>query len=337
MRAAEEEGALLRMTLRRLGAALLVVLGALTLVFFLLHAAPGDPTSAYLHPDIPAEVSSQIRGQLGLDRPLPEQYGRWVLSFVRGDFGYSHIRNQSVARALSAALPNTLLLGGTALVLAFCLGGATGAWQATRGGRGDDAISVVTLVAYSLPGFWVGLLLILLFSGVVPEPLRLPVTGATGIGHSDLSLGGRILERLAHLALPAAALALAPAAGVARHARSSLLEALREPWIRAARARGLPPRSVVRRHGFRNALLPLLSLLGLYLPALLGGTVVIESVFAWPGMGRLLYEAAQARDLPVVMGVTFVYSLLVVAGSLLADLLYGVADPRVRLGARGPS
>lgn len=311
-----------------------MVLGALTLVFFLLHAAPGDPSSAYLHPDVPAEVATQIQGQLGLDRPVPEQYGRWVLSFLQGDFGYSHTRNQPVARALGAALPNTLLLGGMALLLAFCVGGAVGAWQADRGGAADDALSVLALVAYSLPGFWVGLLLILLFTGAVPEPLRLPATGATSVGYGDLSFAGRVADRLAHLALPALALALAPAAGVARHARSSLLEALRQPWIRAARARGLPHRAVVWQHGLRNALLPLLSLLGLYLPALLGGTVVIESVFAWPGMGRLIYDAALARDLPVVMGATFVYSLLVIVGSFVADLLYGVADPRVRLGAR---
>lgn len=313
-----------------------MVLGALTVVFFLLHAAPGDPASAYLHPDIPADVAARIRAQLGLDRPLPERYGRWIWSFLQGEFGYSHTRNQTVAGALAGALPNTLLLGGAALLLSFGVGSALGTWQAARGGAADDALSVATLVAYSLPGFWVGLVLILLVSGPLPDALALPVTGATGLGYEGLSLPGRILDRLAHLVLPALALALAPAAGVARHARSSLLEVLGEPWIRAARARGLPRRSVVWSHGLRNALLPVLTLLGLYLPALLGGTVVIETVFAWPGMGRLLFDAALARDFPVVMGATFVYSILVVAGSLLADLLYRVADPRVRLDGEAP-
>lgn len=329
-------GGLIRYLLRRLLASVPVLLGGLTLVFVLLHAAPGDPTAAYFHPDVPADVARQVRHDLGLDRPLPVQYVRWIGSFVQGDFGYSFSRSQPVAAALAGALPNTLLLGGAALLLTFGVGLALGAFQAARRRRlADDALSVVTLAGYSVPGFWVALLLVLLFSAVVPEAFRLPVSGATSVEYAWMGPAARALDRLRHVVLPALALALAPAAGVARYARASVLDALQEDYIRTARAKGLSEGRVLVRHALRNGLLPVVSLLGLYVPALLGGTVVIEKVFAYPGMGRLLYESALARDYPVVLAAAFVFGVLVVLGNLLADLLYGLVDPRVRMGEGG--
>lgn len=327
-------GALFRYALRRLLASVPVLLGGLTLVFLLLHAAPGDPTAAYFHPDIPADVARQIRHDLGLDRSLPVQYLKWISSFVRGDFGYSFSRSESVARALAGVLPDTLFLGAAALALAFAGGIGLGSFQAARrGDPADDALSVMALTAYSIPGFWAALMLILLFSTVVPEALRLPVSGATSVDHSLMGLAGRAVDRARHLVLPSLALALAPAAGVARYVRASVLDALQQEYVTAARARGLSERRVLLRHALRNGLLPVVSLLGLYVPAMLGGTVVIEKVFAYPGMGRLLYESALARDYPVVLAATFVFGVLVVLGNLAADLLYGCVDPRVRVGA----
>lgn len=327
---------LTRYALRRLLQAVPLLLAAATVIFLLLHLAPGDPAAAYLHPDVPAEVARQVRRSLGLGRPLHEQYLAWLGALLRGDLGYSISQSQSVARAIGQALPNTLLLGGVSLVVSFTVGSAVGLYQGTRAGAGTDrALSAATLVAYSVPGFWVALLLLLVFSwGPVRELLPLPLTGTTAVGHDLMGLGGRIADRLRHLILPAAALSVGPTAAVIRHARSAALEVRDSDHVRAARARGLGEGEVAWRHVVRNALLPLTSLLGLYLPRLLGGAVVLEFIFSWAGMGRLLYRGVLARDVPLVLAATLLFAVLVVVGNLLADLLYAAADPRVRYGGR---
>lgn len=328
---------LARYALRRLLQAAPLLLAAASVVFVLLHLAPGDPAAAYLHPDVPAEVARQVRRDLGLGRPLHEQYVAWLGALLRGDLGYSVSQGQPVARAVARALPSTLLLGGAALLISFSVGAPVGLYQGTRAGTGvDRALGTATLVAYSVPGFWVALLLLLVFSA---EPVRgllpLPLTGTTAVGHDLLGPGGRIADRLRHLVLPAAALAVAPTAAVVRHARSAALEARDADHVRAARGRGLSEWAVARRHVVRNALLPLASLLGLYVPRLLGGAVVLEFIFSRAGMGRLLYQGVLARDYPLVLAATLLFAVLVVAGNLAADLLYAAADPRVRYGGRG--
>jgi len=327
-----DDAGLIRYALRRLLQSVPLLLAAATVVFFLLHLAPGDPAAAYLHPDVPAEVAEQIRRELGLGRPLHEQYLSWLGALLGGDLGYSISQGQSVARAIGGALPNTLLLGATALVLSFLVGGPLGVYQGMRPGSAvDRTLGAATLTAYSIPGFWVALLLLLFFSlAPVRDVISLPLTGATSVDHGLMGPGGRILDRLRHLALPAAALSLAPAAAVARHARSAVLEAREADHVRAARGRGLTEWSLTLRHVVRNALLPLTSLLGLYLPRLMGGAVVLEVIFSWAGMGRLLYRGVGARDYPLVLGATLLFAALVVLGNLLADLLYASADPRVR-------
>lgn len=327
---------LTRYALRRLLQAVPLLLAAASVVFLLLHLAPGDPAAAYLHPDIPAEVARQVRRDLGLGRPLHEQYLSWLGALLRGDLGYSVSQGQPVARAIGGALPNTLLLGGAALLISFSVGAPVGLYQGTRAGAvADRALSTVTLVAYSVPGFWVALLLLLVFSsGPVRELVPLPLTGTTAVGHDLLGLGARIADRLRHLVLPAAALAVAPTAAVVRHARSAALEARDSDHVRAARGRGLSEWAVAWRHVVQNALLPLTSLLGLYVPRFLGGAVVLEFIFSWSGMGRLLYRGVLARDYPLVLAATLLFAVLVVAGNLLADLLYAAADPRVRYGGR---
>lgn len=333
-----DDPGLTRYALRRLLQAVPLLLAAATVVFFLLHLAPGDPAAAYLHPDVPAEVADQVRRQMGLGRPLHEQYLSWLGAVVTGDLGYSFSQGQSVARAIAGALPNTLLLGGTALLLSFLAGGSLGVFQGgTRPNTATDrTLGTATLVAYSIPGFWIALLLLLVFSAApVREFLPLPLTGATSVDHGLMDLTGRALDRLRHLVLPAAALSLAPAAAVARHARSAVLEARNADHVRAARGRGLPEWSVMLRHVVRNALLPLTSLLGLYIPRLMGGAVVLEVIFSWAGMGRLLYRGVQARDYPLVLGATLLFAALVVVANLLADLIYSAADPRVRYRSSG--
>jgi peptide/nickel transport system permease protein len=326
----------LRYTGRRLLGAIPLLLGIVTLTFILLHLAPGDPTTAYFNPNIPPDVIEQMRRNLGLDRPLPVQYLDWLRSFFTGHFGYSFSQHRPVAAVIGDALPNTLLLSGISLVLIFVLGCAAGVVQAVRQySAADQVLTLLALTIYSVPGFWLGLMLILLASSpVLSGWIHLPISGMVSIDHEHLGWWGRVADRARHLVLPVIALGLASAAGIARYMRGSMLEVVGQDYIRTARAKGLPERSVILGHALRNALLPIVSLLGLYLPLLFGGTVVIEVVFSWPGMGRLLYNAILARDYPVVMAATFLFGALVVLGNLLADLLYAAVDPRVRYDDR---
>jgi peptide/nickel transport system permease protein len=315
---------------RRLLQAIPLLIGVVTLIFVLLHLAPGDPTSIWFHPEIPPEVMERMRESMGLDRPLLEQYLHWLKSFFIGDFGYSYSHFRPVSEVIAEALPGTLLLGGLALAVAFGGGGALGVWQAVRKGTATDSLlTFVTLFVYAMPGFWLGLMLILAASTWFSW-LGLPVSGMTSVDHASLGLFGRFLDVARHLVLPTIALGLGSAAGVARFMRGEMLEAIGQDYIRTARAKGLTERVVLGRHALRNALIPMVSLLGLYLPILFGGALVIEVVFSWPGMGRTMYDAVLARDYPLVMATSFLFGLLVVAGNLLADILYAFVDPRVR-------
>ncbi len=260
----------------------------------------------------------------------------WLGAFLRGDFGYSFAQHRPVMDVIADALPNTLLLSGVSLVLIFVLGCAVGIVQAVRQySKLDESLTFVSLFVYSVPGFWLGLMLVILFSsGVVPDVLRLPISGMTDVNHEFMSAWGRFVDRARHLVLPSFALGIASAAGVARYMRSSMLETISQDYTRTARAKGLSERRVILGHALRNALLPIISLLGLYLPLLFGGAVVIEVVFAWPGMGRVLYNSVAARDYPVVMAASFLFGVLVLFGNLVADLLYAAVDPRIRYGSR---
>jgi len=325
---------LLRYAGRRILQAVPLLLGILTLTFVLLHAAPGDPTATYLTDNVSPEVVQQTRERLGLDEPLPVQYVRWVASFATGDFGRSYVGGEpEVADEIAAALPNTLLLGLVSLVIIFVVGCWIGVIQAVRQyGVSDTTLTIGSLALYSMPGFWLGLMLqIAVSAGWWPEALSLPVSGMIDVrNHANLSALGQTLDVARHLVLPTIALGLASAAGIARYMRGEMLEVIHQDYIRTARAKGLGERQVIFRHALRNALIPIASLLGLYLPLLIGGSVVIEKVFAWPGMGQLLYNSVYARDYPVVMAVTFLFGALVVAGNLLSDLLYAAVDPRIR-------
>lgn len=323
---------MIRYTARRLLQAVPILLGIVTLTFLLLHLAPGDPATAYFNPNVSPEIIERMRENLGLNLPLHEQYLRWLRSFFTGDFGYSFGQHRPVAQVIADALPNTLVLSAVSLLLIFVLGCAVGALQAVRQYSAlDIATTFVSLFIYSMPGFWLGLMLILLFSSpALPEVLRLPISGVTSIDYEFMAPAQRLLDRARHLVLPSFALGIASAAGVSRYMRGAMLEVLSQDYIRTARAKGLPETAVILRHALRNALIPIVSLLGLYLPLLFGGSIVIEVVFSWPGMGRALYNAILARDYPVVMACTFLFGVLVVFANLVADLLYAVVDPRIR-------
>jgi peptide/nickel transport system permease protein len=315
---------------KRLLLAIPILLGASTIIFFLMHAAPGDPTSLYLaNPNISPRVIEQMRVNLGLDQPLHVQYVKWLSSFLRGDFGYSFSQHRPIAEILKDTIPNTLLLSGVALVVIFLIGVIVGTIQAVRQYSWvDNLATVLSFFFYSMPSFWFGLMLILLFSYKLQW---LPASQMTSVEHEFLSVGGRMSDRFLHLLLPALALGMGGAASVARYMRSGMLEQIRQDYVRTARAKGLGERSVVFKHAMRNALIPVVTLLGLYIPFLISGAVLVETIFAWPGMGRTIVTAIFQRDYPVVLAGAFVISIMVILGNLLADVLYSVVDPRVRV------
>jgi peptide/nickel transport system permease protein len=313
----------------RLLQSLVVVLLVAAASFFLAHLAPGGPF-ALDDPRVTEAVRAHWRVQFGLDRPLAEQFGRFLVGLFRGDLGYSFSRRAPVGEALGEAIPRTLLLMGVALAASICVGVALGVYQAVRRGRpAERLLDAVSLFFYSLPDFWLALMVLLAFS------YWLPLFPAGGIVdatiHEYLGFWGRFWDRVRHLILPATTLALLTTAAVARYQRAAMLEVVELDFVRTARAKGLPERLVVGRHALRNALLPTITLIGFALPALVGGAVFVETVFSWPGMGRLAAEAIAARDYPLITATVAVGGVMVTLGSLLADILYAVADPRVRV------
>jgi len=324
-----------RYVLSRLLGAVPLVLGIATIVFFVVSLAPGDPTLYMLAPGMNAEVVEQMRINYGLDQPVHVRYVKWMGSMLTGDFGYSFAYNRPVLEVLMGFLPNTLILSACALVLAFLVGIVLGTIQAVRQYSGvDSALSVVLLFFYSMPSFWLALMLILVFSlmarNVWGWPIWFPASGMMSTGYEFLGPWERVVDRAKHLALPTVSLSLVLAAGIARYMRGSMLEVIRQDYVRTARAKGLPERTVVFKHALRNALIPVITLIGLYIPVLFSGTVFIELIFAWPGMGRALVDAINTRDYPLVMAGTFFFAVMVVLANLVADILYAVVDPRIR-------
>lgn len=308
-----------------------------TIAFVLVHLAPGDPVSGTLDdPRVPEAVRQHWRHVYGLDRPVAEQYLRYVAGVARGDFGYSIAHAEPVRAVLARALPNTVLLAGVALFLSFTAGIAVGAAQAMRpGSPADRVLGAGLLAVYSIPDFWLAQLAILILAYWIPV---FPVGGVVDpILHPYLGGVAGAIDRLRHLVLPALTLAALAMAPVARYQRSALLDVSGEDYLRTARAKGLSERSVILRHALRNALLPVITLFGLALPAFLGGQVFVEKVFSWPGLGAAAIDAVNARDYAVVVACAIVTSALVAVGSAAADVLYAVADPRVRGQDERPS
>lgn len=319
---------MLQLLARRVVVGGAVVLGVVTLTYILLHIAPGDPVLRLLGPTATPEQIEAQRVALGMDQSIPVQYARWMRGFLTGDWGESIATGRPVAGMIWRAWPATALLVGLSLTASYLLGILVGTIQAIRrGSRLDHSLTVITVTLFALPGYWLGLMLVMLFTYWLKV---LPAFGAAGLDADFLSGWPQFVDRLRHLVLPLTTLVFIGVGGVARFVRGSMIEVLDEPYVVAAKARGLRSARVTLRHGLRNASIPLITLLGLSLPALFSGAVFIEAVFAWPGVGRVLVEAVQARDFPVVMAATAVSATLVVVGNLVADIAVAWADPRVR-------
>ena len=317
-----------RLLARRLAAALALVWLVLTGTFLLLHLAPGDAASTLEDPRIPPAQRERLRTLWGLDRPLAEQYVRWLAAAVRGEWGYSFQHHRPVTKVVGEALGPTLLLAAAAMAVEWIGGLALGVAAARRaGGVFDQIVRLLSLLLYSLPTFWIGLMAILLFSFRWP---LFPPSHMLSVGAAELPLAARVGDLARHLVLPALAVGLPSAAALARFVRASLLETLGQDFVLAARAHGLSERRVLYRHALRASLGPITQLFGLSLAFLLSGTLAVEVVFSWPGLGRTIFDAINARDLPVVLATTALTATMVALGSFAADLLLAWADPRVR-------
>jgi peptide/nickel transport system permease protein len=309
---------------RALHAVILVAL-TLTITFAILHLAPGDPLARFVQPGVdPADID-RVRRSLGLDDSLLVQYLRWAGRVVRGDFGSSLLHHRPVRDMLAETVPRTLLLTVLALGVQMVLGIWVGAAAARRRHtRSDRALSFATVALYAVPPFYLAYLLMMVFA---IDHRWLPTSG---IATPGLDAGGvaLLIDRARHLVLPVIVLGVASAAGFARYTRGSLIDALGEDYVRTARAKGLPERAVVWRHAFRSSLGALITVTGLSAPFLIGGAVIVEAVFAWPGMGSLMVESIYARDYPVVLAVNLLGAVFVIAGNFLADVAGAWADPR---------
>ena len=318
--------------IRRLLQGIVVVALAATIVFVLIHAAPGDPFSDSLDkPEISESIRASWREAYGLDRPISEQYFRYVSSVFRGELGFSFSRQRPVADVLGDALPSTLLLMGTGLLGGFVLGIAVAVVQVRRRGKAADRVlGMTSLALFSVPDFWLALLMLVAFTYWIPI---FPSGGAIDpVLHESMSAFARIGDRLEHLFLPAVTLALLYFPVIARHQRAALMETIPLEYINTARAKGVPESRVISRHALRNALLPIITLLGVAFPALVTGAVFIETVFSWPGMGLMSVDSIRSRDYPLLMAGVLAGSILVVTGSIVADVLYRRFDPRIRDG-----
>ncbi|GAB6177333.1 ABC transporter permease [Desulfobaculum senezii] len=315
---------------------LVVFLGITVISFSVIHLAPGSPTDLQttLNPEASAEARARLEALYGLDKPLHVQYVNWLSRLVRLDFGQSMSGDhRPVWDKIKERLPLTFGMNVASLFLTLCItvpiGVASAWWQ---GGWFDKASTVFVFIGFAIPGFWLALLLMYLL-GI--HWAILPISGLTSMEYNQLSFFGKLWDIARHLALPIFIYTFGSLAGMSRFMRSSMLEVLRQDYILTARAKGVPLRTVIFKHALRNALLPVITILGLSVPALIGGSVIIESIFALPGLGQLFYQGVMARDYPLIMGNLVLGAMLTLAGNLIADMAYGLADPRIRAGRSG--
>jgi len=316
---------------RRLIHGLIVVALVATIVFLLIHAAPGDPFSGEMdNPSITEAIRASWRHAYHLDRPLLEQYFRYLADVFRGNLGFSYSLQRPVRNVLADAFPNTFALMIVGLAGGFLLGIGIAVAQARRAGsRADKILNGISLLFFALPDFWFALWILVIFAIWLPGRL-FPVGGSIDVLHDYMTPAGKLLDRLWHLILPSLTLALLYFPLIARHQRAALLDTMPSEFIVTARAKGVSEPSVVRRHALRNALLPVVTLLGVALPALLTGAVFVEKVFSWPGMGTVIVNSISSRDYPLLTSTVIFGSAFVVAGSVAADLMYRWLDPRLR-------
>ncbi|RQO39931.1 ABC transporter permease [Variovorax sp. KBW07] len=321
---------MLRYTASRLLQALGLVLAVVVLNFVLVHAAPGDPveTIAGASGGMSPELMAQLRTQYGLDKPLPMQLLVYLGKVAQGDLGYSYFFNLPVTQMIAERVPATLLLVLCAVLLAFVVGTALGVLSARKpNGWLSQFITVLSLVGFAAPVFWLGIMLVILLASVFPI---LPVAGMRSIDSSSSGGLKDMLDVAHHLVLPTLTLSLVYLAQYSRLARSSMLDVLGSDFIRTARAKGLADRVVLYKHALRNALLPVVTVLGLQFGNVLAGAILVETVFNWPGLGRLAFESVLRRDYPTILGVLLFSSIVVVVMNQLTDLCYRFIDPRIK-------
>jgi peptide/nickel transport system permease protein len=318
-----------RSLLSRLLQGLALVLAVVVLNFVLVNIAPGDPveTIAGASGGMSPELMAQLRTQYGLDKPLPVQLGVYLGKVLHGDLGYSYFFNLPVSSLIAERLPATLLLVLSSVIVAFLVGTALGVLSAKKpNGVLSQFITVLSLVGFAAPVFWTGIMLVLLFALVIPV---LPVAGMRAVDSSGGGVGDA-LDVLHHLVLPVVTLSLVYLAQYSRLARSSMLDVLGSDFIRTARAKGLADRVVLYKHALRNALLPVVTVLGLQFGNVLSGAILVETVFNWPGLGRLAFESVLRRDYPTILGLLLLSSIVVVVMNQLTDLCYRLIDPRIK-------
>jgi peptide/nickel transport system permease protein len=314
-----------RYILRRLIISIPVLLGITIITFFAYNLAPGDPIDAMIDPTVVMDPSdlTRLRESLGLDQPIIVRYGIWLREALQGNLGYSYRSGEPVLERIGRRLPATLQLTVTSLIIAIGLGIPLGIFSALKQySRFDYILTVFAFGGISIPSFFLALGAIYIFA------LKLKLFPSHGMGDPDASFF--MASRLQHLVLPALVLGLDRVAGFLRYTRSSMLEVLGQDYMVTAKAKGLAGNIIVIRHGLRNALISIITIIGLSLPAVFGGSVIVEAIFAWPGMGQMAITAVTQRDYPVLMGVALVSSVIVLASNLLADIAYAFADPRIR-------
>jgi peptide/nickel transport system permease protein len=317
--------------IRRLLMMVPLIFGITIITFGVIHLAPGDPVEVETQMSLKATAQARenLKRLYGLDRPLHVQYLEWLERLVRLDFGRSFVDGRQVRDKLFERIPVTLGINILSVMLIFMMAIPIGVMSAVKQHSTFDKVStVLVFVGFSTPSFWLALLLMILFGvhlGI------LPISGIRSVDVSGMSAIEKVLDIAKHLILPVGVSAFGGLAGMSRYSRSSMLEVIRQDYIRTARAKGLSERTVIFRHAFRNALMPILTLLGLMIPALIGGSVIFETIFAIPGMGKLFIDSTYSRDYPTIMGILFMGSVLTLFGNLLADLSYALADPRIRV------
>ncbi|MBI1976032.1 MAG: ABC transporter permease [Candidatus Omnitrophica bacterium] len=320
---------------RRLLSLIPLLIGITLITFFVIHLAPGRPTDVLtdLNPKISLQARDRLAKIYGLDQPLPAQYLQWLSRMGKLDFGRSFVDDRSVWDKIAERIPVTLMINLLAMALVFVVAVPLGVFGAVRQGSfWDHWITLFVFVGFATPTFWLALLL-MQWLGI--QLGWLPLSGIVSLDFERMNFWEKVIDVSRHLTLPVFISAFGGLAGISRYMKTSMSEILRQDFIRTARAKGLSERQVLYKHALRNALLPIVTILGLSVPGLLGGSVIFESIFAIPGLGRLFYDGVMARDYPVVMGILTIGAVLTLLGNLLADLGYAWVDPRIRVGEKG--
>lgn len=318
--------------IRRLLQFIPLLIGISLISFFVIHLAPGDPTQLFIDPSAKPEELARIRENYGLDKPVIEQYCYWLANVVRGDFGTSYFTGKPVVQEIGERLPATLLLMISSMFLTLLITIPLGVYSAVKKGKFfDQFFTFFSFAGMAIPSFWLGLMLMLLFS---VQLKWFPAVGMFSYALKDAPILVRAFDIARHMFLPLMTMTILSLAGMSRYQRAAMLEVLKEEYIKTARAKGLPEKVVIFKHALRNALIPTVTILGLSLPGLFSGAFIIETIFAWPGMGRLGVQAVFSRNYPIIMGVVMLSAVLIAVGNLLADIGYAVVDPRVRYGKK---